>query len=154
MSHDILKEARPMAKEHPIYWYLANSNQPIFEQGEVLELAGKRLPPATLQNWANRGIVKPQPGGNRRRYSTWDLGHVCVGLPLVLDFNIPPSHAFAMVDQGVMRIMRNLVSRTSNLDADDIPISKVQEYFCIYTPANGASATITHRRKIRHSEFE
>ena len=74
-------------------------NQPRFTQPEVLRATG--LKPATLQTWANRGLVQPAnpaPGtGQRRMYSALQVFEIAVMAKLVT-FGVAASRAATMAE--------------------------------------------------------
>lgn len=149
--------------EHPILWFLANIRKPLFAHGAVIELAGgeDRLPYATLQNWANRELVRPAPEcGGWRKYDTATLAQVCLCLPLLKDFNVPVQSALPMIHSALLRTVRDLVipkNLKRKLTDSDIPIERVQQYLAIFMrdpPGSDGDAAglvlpmIVHRDKI------
>src|SRR2546423_13693015 len=86
-----------MTEIHPVRWLWSKANEPLFSNATVLHLAGPRFTPATLQNWANRGIVNPaietKNVKGRRKYSAVQLQQIVLGHPLVERGGIPPTLA-------------------------------------------------------------
>src|SRR4051794_22108366 len=74
-----------MAREHPIPWLMGHPGEPLVTQSGLLHLAGPKLTPVTLQNWANREHLAPYLGENpnkktRRRYDGLQVVNVCLSL--------------------------------------------------------------------------
>ena len=114
-------------------WFSENMSNPIFTHADVLELGDARLTSDTVQNWANRGLTKPDLVGGKRRYNTFELMKVCLTQPLVLDLGITPSVAILSVAQAFLLVTVNLVdTKKAKAKKDSIPFDQIQHFVAVY----------------------
>lgn len=110
----------------------------IFTHSDVLALAEDRIPSDTLQNWANRGLLKPDLVGGKRRYNTWELAKACLSEPLVSDLKVSPLQATSMASSAVALIWANLVdTKKVKVQAGNVPLNQVEHFVVAFGgPAN------------------
>src|SRR3954454_19640410 len=155
-----------MAREHPIPWLMGHLREPLVTQSGLLHLAGPKLTPVTLQNWANREHLAPYLGENpnkktRRRYDGLQVVNVCLSLEMT-QHGISPMVAMMKVMMAFVALMRDLVlpgkdpvktseprkgSKMRPLGPGDIPLEDVESYVAIFR-LDGSVPFIRHERDL------
>lgn len=142
-----------VVKQHPLFWFGANMRNGIFSHADVLELANGSLTSDTLQNWANRGLLKPDIVGGKRRYNTFELLKACISQPLVNDLKVSALMATGMTAQAFLLVVRNLVdTKKVKAQEGDIPLNQV-EHFVVVFGKPGETPVIADGRKLSATLF-
>jgi hypothetical protein len=102
-------------RDDPISWFFRNLFEPRFNQAEVLMLAGERLKPDTLQNWANRRYVEPKMVGGKRRYSAIEVAQISLAQALIFNLEVEPSTATLAIVTAILIFHRKLKSEEFSL---------------------------------------
>jgi hypothetical protein len=89
MSNDIGDDL--MVEQEPIEWFFQTRNQSRYSHADVLALGDQRLPPATVQNWCNRELLKPKIVSGKRKYDALQVAQVVLAQPLVIELHASPS---------------------------------------------------------------
>jgi hypothetical protein len=94
---------------HPLFWLFSIGLKPQFTQADILKLA-PGLSASTLQNWANRDLLRPvieiKQVTGRRLYDGGQLLSAVLGHQLVEDFGLPPLETIATMLAANMTVTR------------------------------------------------
>ena len=87
---------------------------PKFTQADILRLA-PGLTATTLQNWANRDLVRPVILTGRRLYDTVQLQKVVLGHQLVEDLRLQPAEAIVIVLAAYLALSQALKAEGTSI---------------------------------------
>jgi hypothetical protein len=93
-------------EQAPIEWFFANLFEPLYSHADAMELTG--VTHDTLQNWANRKIVRPKLINRKRRYNGLEVAQLAVAHSLVQHLGLEPSRATLGVVMGLLIFQRKL----------------------------------------------
>jgi DNA-binding transcriptional MerR regulator len=120
---------------------MTKGSPPSFTQAEVVEITG--VAPVTLQNWVNRGWIRPEQEGSgkgsRRRYSFGDLFSIA-GLMSLTRLGLAPNIVADILNVFEERGGQLLVGRILTNGLKDFPTSFVpgQFWYVFVEPAGDA----------------
>jgi hypothetical protein len=136
----------PEMGHSPLSWFRWYWAYPIFTQADVLSL-NDTLTVDTIQNWANRGLINPIKGGDRRRfYNLVEVLKICIAPTLMRECGVGPQKALQMVMDILLAM---------DLDGlHTIAASRAQKLLAVFGPLDGHKDVEVFNSNIRRDFFK